>query len=224
VRRPGARVAGLALVVFGAVVTLGVALLSRRDEGPRELLGGVPLRAVAVDAENTPPALLSLLEPSAADPLLDRGRLTLPDPAPVRPAPVDTTPMFDRSPAPPPPPSPDAANGAADMAPLAPDTTVAPPAAAPLAPLEPPVVLRAAWFAYPEEARRRRSEGDVEVRILVDTSGGVQAVELEEGAIDTTLNAAALDAARTMRFRPARRGDVPVAVWFNYRFSFALPS
>jgi len=90
--------------------------------------------------------------------------------------------------------------------------------------LIPPVVLKAAWLEYPREARKRKSEGVVEVRILVDLLGNVSAVEIERGAGDESLNKAAMDAARQMRFRAARQGDRPVAVWFNYQFSFRLPS
>lgn len=89
--------------------------------------------------------------------------------------------------------------------------------------LEAPVVLRAAWLSYPEEARKRRVEGSAEVRIRVSESGGVLEVALATSAGDTALDRAALDAARTLRFRPARLGRVPVAVWYNYRFAFSLP-
>ncbi|HEX7880182.1 MAG TPA: energy transducer TonB, partial [Candidatus Eisenbacteria bacterium] len=90
--------------------------------------------------------------------------------------------------------------------------------------LLPPVVLKAAWLEYPKEARKRKSEGDVELRILVNESGGVSAVEIEKGSSDPLLDQAAIDAARTMRFRAARQGTRPVAVWFNYQFSFRLPN
>jgi protein TonB len=230
----GGRGAGLILLLVAAALA-GGALLLRRDAEPPAVaprLEAQPLRAVAADSGNTPPALLSLLDPSAANPADDRARWPLPDPAPPPAPAAPATPPPDSMSAPP-------RGGLADTLALAPTDDMASSAAgaaaelpappspeveAHPAPLEPPVVLRAAWFAYPEEARRRRSEGNVEVRILVDTAGGVAAVELEEGAADTTLNAAALAAARTMRFRPARRGDQPVTVWFNYRFSFALPS
>ena len=90
--------------------------------------------------------------------------------------------------------------------------------------LIPPVVLKAAWLEYPRDARKRKSEGDVEVRILVDATGSVDDVTIESGTSDESLNRAALDAAHTMRFRAAQQGGRPVAVWFNYRFTFRLPS
>lgn len=89
--------------------------------------------------------------------------------------------------------------------------------------LEPPVVLKAAWLSYPESARQNRAEGNVEVRIRVSESGGVLEVALARSAGDTALDQAALAAARTLRFRAARLGGTPVAVWYNYRFVFTAP-
>lgn len=189
------------------------------DSAWAPLASDEPVRFEAADSGNTPPALLSLLEPGAAHPGDDRAPITLevsppapPDTAPESP-PVVEPPLIAVVPPGPPPVE----------TPVAPsDAGPEPPAEA--AVLSPPIVLRAAWFSYPEEARRRRAEGNVDVRILVDTGGGVAAVTIESGVADSTLNRAALDAARTMKFRPAHRGGTPVAVWFNYRFTFALPS
>lgn len=95
------------------------------------------------------------------------------------------------------------------------------PAPAPV--LEPPVVLKAAWLRYPEEARRKHRDGSVEVRILVAETGGVTDVQLVAGAGDTALDNAALSAARSTLFRPAHLGEQAVAVWYNYRFVFSVP-
>lgn len=89
--------------------------------------------------------------------------------------------------------------------------------------LEPPVVLKAAWLRYPEEARKKRREGSVEVRILVAETGGVTDVQLVAGAGDSALDNAALNAARSTLFRPAHLGEQAVAVWYNYRFVFSVP-
>ena len=83
--------------------------------------------------------------------------------------------------------------------------------------------MEAAWLRYPEEARRRRVEGSVEVGIRVAETGAVREVQLVRGAGDTTLDNAALEAAHATRFRPAQLGEVRVGVWYNYRFSFAVP-
>jgi protein TonB len=102
------------------------------------------------------------------------------------------------------------------------EQTAAPDGAA-LGPLIPPVLLRAAWRSYPDVARKRKSQGMVEVRILVDVNGNVADVEVLRSSGEETLNQTALESARTMVFRPATRGGQPVPVWFNYRFDFSLP-
>jgi TonB family protein len=91
------------------------------------------------------------------------------------------------------------------------------------APLVPPVLLKAAWLTYPRDALKRKVQANVEVRILVAETGGVAQVELIEAGADPALARAAIESARSMKFRPATRGGVPVAVWYNYRFDFALP-
>ena len=46
---------------------------------------------------------------------------------------------------------------------------------------------------------------------------------LTDSKIDPALSAAAIESARSMKFRPATRGGRPVSVWYNYRFDFTLP-
>jgi len=192
-----------------------------------------------VDSSNTPPALLaSLVLTGAGDPMADQVDIDIPvpSPRPETPAVAESRVSEPGPPAPPdtttPPPS--AGLGKSDVASVDSPAKGEKLAEAAMAPepdagggnrlLIPPVVLKAAWLDYPREARKRKSEGDVEVRILVDDAGGVSAVEIERGTSDESLNQAALAAARLMRFRAARQGDRPVAVWFNYLFSFRLPS
>jgi TonB family protein len=91
------------------------------------------------------------------------------------------------------------------------------------APLVPPVLLKAAWLSYPREALKRKAQATVEVRILVGETGDVSQVELVDRNIDPELGQAALEAARSMKFRAATRGGNPVPVWYNYLFDFSLP-
>jgi protein TonB len=97
------------------------------------------------------------------------------------------------------------------------------PVVAPVGPLIPPVLLKAAWLPYPDQALKRKAEAHVEVRILVGEDGNVANVELAAPAVDSALGRAALESARSMKFKPATRGGVPVPVWYSYRFDFSLP-
>lgn len=142
----------------------------------------------------------------------------------IEPAPFQPTPPPASSPEAEPPPPPGetppmaAPAGAGEEAESGASSETSSPAI-----LEPPVVLKAAWLSYPEAARKRKAEGSVEVRIHVSDSGGVLDVALATSAGDTVLDRAALEAARTLKFRPARLGTSNVAVWYNYRFVFTVP-
>ncbi|MCA3271807.1 MAG: energy transducer TonB [Roseomonas sp.] len=64
---------------------------------------------------------------------------------------------------------------------------------------------------YPESSRRRGEEGVVRVELLVDPNGRVADVRILESSGFGTLDAAAVQAVRDWRFRPAQRAGVPVA-------------
>jgi protein TonB len=64
---------------------------------------------------------------------------------------------------------------------------------------------------YPESSRRRGEEGVVRVELLVDLTGRVTEVRILESSGFGTLDAAAVQAVRDWRFRPAQRAGVPVA-------------
>ncbi len=76
--------------------------------------------------------------------------------------------------------------------------------------------------AYPEPARRAGIEGTTQLKILVRADGSVGAVEVAGSAGDPSLDAAAIFAARTWRFEPARRGADRVAVWILRDVEFRL--
>lgn len=75
---------------------------------------------------------------------------------------------------------------------------------------------------YPVVLQERGVQGDVIVRLTLDTTGAVkEAVVVEE--VHPDLDANALIAARTLRFQPALDADgQPVEVQVDYRFKFAL--
>lgn len=78
---------------------------------------------------------------------------------------------------------------------------------------------------YPEEARRLGFEGIVRLRLQIDEEGKVIRAAVAEDP-GHGLAAAALRSVGTpgrCRFRPARKGDRPVATEIPYSFRFELP-
>jgi protein TonB len=84
----------------------------------------------------------------------------------------------------------------------------------------PPVPITQARPVYPELARRSELEGVVFVRIGIDELGDVAWAEIVQGV--PGLNEAALEAARTWKFKPARQGDMPVRVQVVCPIRFVL--
>lgn len=64
---------------------------------------------------------------------------------------------------------------------------------------------------YPEDARERGAEGRVVLEVAVDATGRARAVRVVRSSGEDDLDAAALKAVRGWRFKPARRGGLPVA-------------
>ncbi len=85
---------------------------------------------------------------------------------------------------------------------------------------EEPVRLSMPKLHYPQAARKAGIEGAIFVRILVETDGRVGRLIV----IDTIaeLEAAAVDAARRSRWKPAQRDGQPIAVWVNMPLTFKL--
>lgn len=63
---------------------------------------------------------------------------------------------------------------------------------------------------YPDASRRRGEQGVVRVELVVDAEGRVANVRVIETSGFSALDAAALEAVREWRFRPGRRGGLPV--------------
>ncbi len=64
--------------------------------------------------------------------------------------------------------------------------------------------------AYPRLARRRGWQGEVLLQVRVGSSGKVLTARVERSTGYPVLDRAALEAVRDWRFRPARRGLLPV--------------
>jgi protein TonB len=75
---------------------------------------------------------------------------------------------------------------------------------------------------YPERARREGAEGIVTLRFEVLTSGNVGTIQVQRSAGRPDLDRAAVEAVKTWRFDPARRGKEAVAIWVILPVRFEL--
>ncbi len=75
---------------------------------------------------------------------------------------------------------------------------------------------------YPYLARRRGQEGRVVLRVQVTADGEAAAVQLRQSSGYRLLDKAAVEAAKTWRFVPARRGGIAVAGSVEVPVSFKL--
>ncbi len=75
-----------------------------------------------------------------------------------------------------------------------------------------PVLLEQPKVKYPDEAKRRKLEAVVRVRVLVDERGTVLQAKVEE-PVGYGLDEAAVEAALKARFIPATKGTAPVKMW-----------
>ena len=84
-----------------------------------------------------------------------------------------------------------------------------------------PVLLELPALHYPKEAKRRKLDAVVRVRVLVAEQGNVLKAELQE-PVGHGFDSAALSVAARSRFIPATKGTVPVKMWtvlpIVYRF------
>jgi protein TonB len=65
---------------------------------------------------------------------------------------------------------------------------------------------------YPEIARQNGWAGTVSLRLWIGASGSVERLEVATSSGHAALDAAAVEAVRSWRFRPALRGGSPIAV------------
>ncbi|HKU71716.1 MAG TPA: energy transducer TonB, partial [Burkholderiales bacterium] len=192
------------IVVTVALHVAAAVLLFQYEPARRALTSAVPIMVELVT-----PVVEKPQEPPK--PLPVRPKVE-PRPRPVEPAPVVTAPVEAPAPyvAPPPPPAPE---------------PVAPPAPVAL-PIVPPdynaAYLRNPPPQYPYAARSAGKSGKVMVRVLVNTAGLPEKVELRSSSGTDELDEAALDAVKNWRFVPAKQGDKAVAAWVVVPISFSL--
>ena len=84
-----------------------------------------------------------------------------------------------------------------------------------------PEAIRRVPPEYPEEARKVKAEGTVQVQALVGTDGFVHEVKILSSP-SPSLSPAAGDAVRKWVFKPATAYGKPVAVWVTVPVRFSL--
>ncbi|HET7295776.1 MAG TPA: energy transducer TonB [Gemmatimonadales bacterium] len=91
---------------------------------------------------------------------------------------------------------------------------------------EPPVAINGdSPIQYPPRLYEQRVEGDVVLRLFVDSTGRLVAESsgVAEGSGYPALDSAALAGARRLRFAPARRHGLPIATAFLQPVEFRHP-
>ena len=86
--------------------------------------------------------------------------------------------------------------------------------------VEPPKLIQYVAPEYPPESRRARRAGAVILELDVSAKGAVSRVKVVQSTAEE-FNAAAIEAAQRLTFKPARQGEraVPVRIRFRYKFS-----
>jgi TonB family protein len=88
---------------------------------------------------------------------------------------------------------------------------------------EMPVILKQQTPKYPESARLGKREGQVWLKLRVDTAGTIDSAVVKKhvpGQED--LENAAVEAAKTWRFQPASKDGKPVSIWVAIQIRFVL--
>jgi protein TonB len=213
--------------LFGACVAASVALHAAA------LALGPHLRQARIDPPQVLNVVLAEAPPAPQPPRHEVAAPAAPKPEPprprARPTPVPLPPQPSPTPAPvvtPPAVASEPAIPRDDAPRGSPPVAVAAPPVAPRESLVAPD-FRAAYLnnpppPYPRSARRSGEQGTVTLRVHVATDGVPTRVELERSSGSPTLDEAALEAVKTWRFVPARRGTDPVAAWVIVPVIFRL--
>ena len=85
-----------------------------------------------------------------------------------------------------------------------------------------PVVLSRTPPRYTEEARRNKTQGRVNMRVLVGTDGSVKQARIIGNGLPDGLNEQAVLAAYQIKFKPAMKDGNPVAFWVSLYMEFNL--
>jgi len=88
--------------------------------------------------------------------------------------------------------------------------------------LEPPTLLEDSPAPYPEPLLAQQLAGTVKLELVVDEGGQVESVRLAEPS-HPLFDQAAMEAARKLRFQPARQDGRPVPVRMDFFYHFVPP-
>jgi protein TonB len=215
VRRAACALAcSLALHAAAFAALVGLATSVRVD-----VRAGTPLRVipVALLAEPAPAAVEPPLPAAAPTPAVAAAPPKRPSARPAR-RPPEPVAVSAAPSAPVPAVAPEAAPGATAPSPLS-------VAAVPVPNAAPTPTLRGGYQrrpTYPHRARLRGAEGTTLLRVWVESSGRVGAVELERSAGDGDLDAAAAKAVRDWRFEPLHASHDPSGLWVLVPVEFHL--
>ena len=78
-------------------------------------------------------------------------------------------------------------------------------------------------FRYPRSAWEDGVGGETTLRIHITAEGTVDSVEVVSSSGVASLDSAAVSGARQLRYRPARKGETPVAVWGTLPVRYPMP-
>lgn len=190
----------------------------RAAEAPMPVLDVVLVAATpqAVGAEPVPvkpAALQRRIEPVSKSKRAESKQAeTLPHPVLSAPATIETAPAVV------------AAAPAAPRVAVESRTSPAPVEAPATPPLFNATYLRNPAPVYPAIARRSGDQGTVMLKVLVNPEGAPVRVELDQSSGSKPLDSAALDAVKSWRFVPARRGTQNIEGWVRVPVVFRLES
>jgi protein TonB len=85
-----------------------------------------------------------------------------------------------------------------------------------------PVPLHLFTPVYPKLAREAGIEGKVHVKVVIDTQGRVVETVVVKSDVTPAMTRAAVEAAKSCRFKPAMQRNVPVKVTVVIPFEFRL--
>ncbi|MDE2663631.1 MAG: energy transducer TonB [Gemmatimonadota bacterium] len=79
-------------------------------------------------------------------------------------------------------------------------------------------------FPYPAEALEEGAGGEILLRIRITAAGRVDSVAVATSSGHAVLDSAAVEGARDLRYRPARHGGAPTAIWATLPVSYPVPA
>lgn len=79
-------------------------------------------------------------------------------------------------------------------------------------------------FPYPADALEEGAGGETLLRIRISDDGLVDSVAVMTSSGHAVLDSAAVEGARLLRYRPARHGGAPTAIWAKLPIRYRVPT